>query len=308
MAPRFSIITVHGNGIERLRSFLISALKVIDETQDSITVVDNHSTDISIEIATQEFPNVKFIKNQFNMGYAYACNQGITQSKSEFILICNNDLILPENILAKLEEDFLQNPAIGMIGGQLIDINGNLSTSAGNATTLLTELGFKKNKKIEPIDNITHVESIVGACMAVKRSTISSAGMLDPEFFFYYEESEWCIRIRQHGWLIALDKDIQIQHTGGASTKAVFIGARIEYYRSRLHFWRKVFPNYFILLSTYTTIKMVISSVVYLLAWGLTLGLITKIKNKLIDKLAILVWLFFGQPRHWGLPDKPKTI
>jgi GT2 family glycosyltransferase len=150
MASRFSIITVHRNGTERLRSFLRSALKVIDESQDSITVVDNHSTDSSIEIAIQDFPTVKFIKNQFNMGYAYACNQGITQSKSEFILICNNDLILPENILDVFELDFREYFDVGLITGQLIDNQGASSTSAGNATTPLTELGFKKNRRLTP--------------------------------------------------------------------------------------------------------------------------------------------------------------
>ncbi len=78
------------------------------------------------------------------MGYAYACNQGIQNTKSELILICNNDLILPENILDKLEIDFKTYPEAGLIGGQLINHQGKLSTSDGNATTLLTELGLKK--------------------------------------------------------------------------------------------------------------------------------------------------------------------
>jgi GT2 family glycosyltransferase len=84
------------------------------------------------------------------MGYAYACNQGITQSKSEFILICNNDLILPENILDVFELDFREYFDVGLITGQLIDNQGASSTSAGNATTPLTELGFKKNRRLTP--------------------------------------------------------------------------------------------------------------------------------------------------------------
>ncbi len=305
MASRFSIITVHRNGTERLRSFLRSALKVIDESQDSITVVDNHSTDSSIEIAIQDFPTVKFIKNQFNMGYAYACNQGITQSKSEFILICNNDLILPENILDVFELDFRERSEVGLITGQLIDNQGALSTSAGNATSLLTELGFKKNKRLTPQEKITEVESIVGACMAGRRSAIDDAGMLDPAFFFYYEESEWCYRIRHHGWKILLDSEIKIVHTGGASTKEIFLGARIEYHRSRLLYWKKIFPKYYLMLSTYTIIKMISGSIYYVIALLATLGKSTKIRNKLKEKMAILIWLTIGKPYHWGLPDKP---
>lgn len=305
MAKRFSIITVHRNGTERLRSFLRSALKVIDESQDSIAVVDNHSIDSSIEIAIQEFPTVKFIKNQFNMGYAYACNQGITQSKSEFILICNNDLILPENILDVFELDFKKYSEAGLITGQLIDHQGNLSTSAGNATTLLTELGFKKNKRLTPQAKITEVESIVGACMAGRRLAIDDAGMLDPEFFFYYEESEWCYRMRQHDWKILLDSEIIIAHTGGASSKEIFLGAQIEYHRSRLLYWKKIFPKHYLILSAYTTIKMIGRSIYYAIALLATLGKSTKIRNKLKGKIAILVWLTIRKPYHWGLPDKP---
>ena len=304
---RFSIITIHRNGINRLRTFLSSAESVIDKAQDTITVVDNHSTDNSIKVLSQEFPNVKFISNNFNMGYAYACNQGITSSDGKFILICNNDLILPKDILSQLKTDFEQYPQAGLIGGQLISEGGKLSTSAGKSTTLLTELGLHKHKKIQPHENITVVESVVGACMAVRRSVVDTAGMLDPEFFFYYEESEWCIRIRQHGWQILLDKRLQIIHTGGASTQAIFAGARVEYHRSRLHFWKKVFPRQYYLLHTWTTLKMVLSSIYYTLVYCLSLGQAKKVKWRLMNHLVTLTWLALGKPKDWGLPDKEPS-
>ncbi len=302
---RFSIITIHRNGLNRLRTFLNSAQSVIDGNQDTITVVDNHSTDNSIDVLCKEFPGVKFIRNNFNMGYAYACNQGITDTDSEFILICNNDLILPNGALDQLKNDFDEHPQAGLIGGQLISEDGKKSTSAGKSTTLLTELGLKKHKKIQPKENITLVESVVGACMAVRRSVIDTAGMLDPEFFFYYEESEWCIRIRRHGWQILLDKRLEIIHTGGATTKSVFASARIEYHRSRLHFWKKVFPKHYYLLHVWTTLKMVLSSVYYSAIYCLTFGQAKKVKWRLMNHLITLTWLAIGRPKDWGLPDKP---
>ncbi len=308
MAKRFSIITIHRNGIERLRSFLSSAEKVIDINLDSITVVDNHSLDGSIEIAKKEFPNVSFIQNEFNMGYAYACNQGIAQTTSEFILICNNDLILPLNALDVFSSDFKENSNVALITGQLVNQQGAKSTSAGNATTLLTELGFRRNKRIIPQAKITEVESIIGACMAGRRSAIEDAGMLDPQFFFYYEESEWCHRIRKSGWKILLDSEVTICHTGGDSTKSVFLGARIEYHRSRLLYWKKVFPKYYLALSAYTTIKMVMSCIYYALALVITFGGHKKIKDKLKEKIVILTWLAICRPYHWGLPDKPPKL
>ncbi len=87
---RFSIITIHRNGLDRLRTFLNSAQSVIDGNQDTITVVDNHSTDNSIDVLCKEFPGVKFIRNNFNMGYAYACNQGITDTDSASLHLLKN--------------------------------------------------------------------------------------------------------------------------------------------------------------------------------------------------------------------------
>lgn len=304
---RFSIITVHRNGVDRLLKFLKSAALTIDSKRDTIVVVDNHSLDDSIEIAEKEFSYVKFIKNDYNMGYAYACNQGIQNSRSEYVLICNNDLILPTSILEMLEDDFKNYSEAGLIGGQLINNQAELSTSAGNATTLLTEIGFKKNKKMHPVVKITEVESIVGACMAARRSTIDNAGMLDPEFFFYYEESEWCYRIRQNRWKIYLDSEIKIMHTGGATTKTLYLPSKIEFHRSRIHYWKKIFPEHYKFLITWTTIKIILGIIFYTTLLVMSLGISQKIKNKLLEKCAISCWLLLGKPKNWGLPDKPKS-
>lgn len=308
MAKRFSIITIHRNGIERLRTFLSSANKVIDKKLDSITVIDNHSLDESIEIARNEFPNVNFIQNEFNMGYAYACNQGILHTNSEFILICNNDLILPLNVLDVFASDFKENSNVALITGQLVNQQGAKSTSAGNATSLLTELGFRRNKRIIPQEKLIEVESIIGACMAGRRAAIEDAGMLDPQFFFYYEESEWCYRIRESGWKILLDSEVTICHTGGDSTKPSFLGARIEYHRSRLLYWKKIFPKYYLTLFIFTTMKMMLSSIYYSFFLLMTLGSHKKIKDKLKEKIIILTWLAISKPYHWGLPDKPPKV
>ena len=307
---RFSIIVVHRNGQQRLLDFLDSAHGVIDTNQDEIIVIDNHSTDDSLEVAIQRYPTIQIIRNQYNSGYAYACNQGIQLSQGQFILICNNDLKLPNSILDRLIDDFTAYPNTGVIGGQLIDHYGNHSTSAGPATNFLTELGFKRKFKYTVNQaNLHKVDTIVGACMAVRRSTIALAGGLDSDFFFYYEETEWCMRITRHGWDIMLDPSIEILHTGGASTEHYFKAARIELFRSRLLFWRKTMPIYAAYtLNLWHILKLAISVLIYLIINLLTLHSNNRIKNKLLDKANSLAWLLLGCPKEWGLPDKKPKL
>lgn len=307
---RFSLVVVHRNGQQRLLDFLDSAYAVIDTEQDEIIVIDNHSTDDSLEIAIQHYPHIQIIRNQYNSGYAYACNQGIQLSQGHFILICNNDLRLPNSILDRLIDDFTAYPNTGMIGGQLINHAGNRSTSAGPATSFLTELGFKRKLKYQENNPGLHkVDTIVGACMAVRRSTIASAGGLDSDFFFYYEETEWCMRISRHGWDIMLDPSIEIVHTGGASTEHYFKAARIELFRSRLLFWKKTMPSYAVyILYAWHIPKLVISVLIYLIINLLSLHRNNRIKNKLLDKINSLTWLLLGCPNEWGLPDKKPEI
>ena len=308
-SKRFSIIVVHRNGNQRLLNFLNSVKSAINIDQDEVIVVDNHSSDDSIENAQSKYPFIQVINNSCNTGYAHACNQGIQKSCGEYILICNNDLELSPDILDQFIADFNQNPNAGLIGGQLLASDGSLSRSAGNATTFYTELGFKSKRKPTFVANQpNNVGAVVGACMAIRRKTILDAGSLDDDFFFYYEETEWCLRIRRHGWDVLFDPRIRIIHTGGASTESYFKAARIEFFRSRLLYWKKTLPAFKILiLYLFHIPKLVFDSFIYLLLTTLTLGKNKKLKYKLTDKSLMLSWVLLGFPKSWGLPDKPSN-
>jgi hypothetical protein len=308
-SKRFSIIVVHRNGAQRLLDFLKSVKLAINIDQDEVIVVDNHSSDDSIENVQSKYPFIQVINNNCNAGYAHACNQGIQKSFGEYILICNNDLELSPNILDQFIADFNQNPNAGLIGGQLLASDDSLSRSAGNATTFYTELGFKsKRKPIFDANQTNKVGAVVGACMAIRRETILDAGSLDDDFFFYYEETEWCVRIRRHGWDVLFDPRIRITHTGGASTQSYFKAARIEFFRSRLLYWKKTLPRFNVLiLYLFHIPKLLFDSFIYLILTTLTLGKNKKLKYKLADKSLMLSWVLLGFPKSWGLPDKPSN-
>ncbi len=303
---RFSVVVIHRNGTDRLQDAVDSILAAIDPLRDEVIVVDNHSTDDSLTQFAARHPQLRIISNPCNMGYARACNQGIGASNSEYILLCNNDLRLPANSIEQFAADLRDHPEAGLIGGQLLGGNGALSRSAGPASDLWSELGLASKRRIDyQGEQPIQVGAIVGACMAARRSAILQAGPLDEDFFFYYEEVEWCVRLTRHGWSVMIDPRVRVLHAGGASTRPYFYGSRVEFFRSRLLYWKKTLPLPAVcLLYAWRLPRLLLDVVFYLTATLLTLGLSGKLRHKLMDRGVVLAWLLAGCPRDWGLPDK----
>jgi len=307
ISKRFTIAIIHRNGLNRLTSVLNSAINEAKNV-DEILVIDNASTDDSIKkLESYElFKNIKIIKNTCNMGYAYSCNQAMKAGSGEYFLLCNNDIELPENCLDDFEKIFITSPKSGIIGGQLLDSNKNKVGSYSEAPTFLSELdSIGRLKSSIKYQTIHEVGTLSGACLAVRRLTIQSAGMMDSDFFFYYEETEWCMRISKNGWKVMTAPHIEIMHIGGDSTKSVYYGSRIEFFRSRLLFWQKTMPLHLVVvLYLWNIPKLIINGCFYLVITILTLGLNTRMRNKLIDRVVVLTWLLLWKPKKWGLPGK----
>ena len=160
-----------------------------------------------------------------------------------------------------------------------------------------------RSKKINKFDQVSLLR---GACLAVNRKMTNELGMYDEEFYFYHEETEWCIRINKSmKWKVMFAPEIQISHIGGASTSSLFPESRVEFFRSRLIFWSKVFPrNKVIILYLWNIPKIIMDFLFYLLLTIITLGMVKKFKNKFVDRLMQIAWLMAGKPNSWGLPNK----
>lgn len=305
LKKRFTIAFIHRNGFDRLKAAIDSILPELTK-DDEILVVDNHSSDDSIKKINTLYPNIAIIQNACNTGYARPCNQAIQQGNSKYFLLCNNDIELPKSCLDDFENIFNKHPNAGIIGGQLFDSNGHKTGSYANAPTFSSELDLiGRLGAIKKFEKIHEVGSLRGACLAVRQEAIEASGMMDEDFFFYFEETEWCVRIARHGWQVLTAPHIHITHAGGDSTKSVYYGSRIEFFRSRLLFWHKVFPKHIvIMLYLWNIPKLALDGTFYLIATILTLGFNAKVRNKLIDRIAVITWLLLGKPNRWGLPDK----
>ncbi|MBL7003851.1 MAG: glycosyltransferase family 2 protein [Gammaproteobacteria bacterium] len=304
---RFTIAIIHRNGLGRLKRVLNSAIDNINDF-DEILIIDNSSTDGSIEEIEQNgvYKNIRVIKNPCNTGYAYPCNQAMKMGSGKYFLLCNNDIELPKNCLDDFERVFVNFPKAGIIGGQLLDLNQNKVGSYSGNPTFLSELdSIGRLTSPKKFQTIHEVDTLRGACLAVRRLTVESAGMMDDDFFFYFEETEWCMRIAKAGWKLLIAPHINITHAGGDSTKSVYYGSRIEFFRSRLLFWHKIFPMHLvIILYLWNIPKLIIDGCFYLIITILTFGLNIRMRNKLTDRVAVLTWLLLGKPKKWGLPGK----
>jgi len=305
MSCRFSIIIVHRNGFNRLKSVIDSALKAF-ESCDEIIIVDNASTDNSISQISKIYPNIQIIKNKFNSGYGHAANQGINSGKGKYFLICNNDITLPLNIFKDLEELFLKESRAGIISGQQTNLEGEIIRTSSKKPSLLSEFdGIGRIDHNKDPDKITDVGILRGACLGVKKEMIEEIGAYDEDFFFYFEDTEWCIRAHKNSWKVILHPKIKIPHIGGSSSSELYSKSRIEFYRSRIIFWKKIFPkSIVVLLYLWNIPKLCLDLIFYSLITLITFGKNTRIRKKMIDRAVVLTWLLLGKPKKWGLPRK----
>lgn len=303
---RFSVVIVHRNGAQMLMDAL-TALAQACSAQDEVIVVDNGSGDDSVVRVKAEFPTVRVIENGCNNGFARACNQGLRLARGEFVLFLNNDAIVPSDALERFYADFTAYPRAALIGGQLLGADGRPQRSAGEAPGVLTELGLRRRKhpdvsrRTAPVE----VETLVGACMALRRAALAEAGPMDEDFFFYFEETEWCVRLRRHGWQVLVDPRIRITHLRGASTRGVRRDAQVEVLRSRLlYYWKTMPREAAALLCAWRVVRVLVNTASNLALVLLTLGLVRGLRARLAIYATQLAWLALGRPEHWGLPDK----
>jgi len=222
--PLISIIILNWNGKKFLKKCLTS---IIDTTYQNyeIIVVDNGSSDESIELIENEFPYVKLIKNNENLGFSKGNNIGIKNSKGNYLLILNNDTeILDKNWLNNAIKIFESDKEIGIVGCKLIYPNGKLQHAGGKFNFLKPSVSILKGNK-EDSNKIEYneegvVDWVCGAAMFVKREVIEKIGMFEEMFSpAYYEDTDFCMRVRKAGYKIVYAPTIEILHYESPSKK-----------------------------------------------------------------------------------------
>ena len=197
-----------------------------------VVVVDNGQEEAPPEMAHR----VHLIRNEENVGFARACNQGIGATDGEHVVLINPDTVVEEDFFESLEKFFGENPRAGVAGPKIVDGEGNLQLSGRKElnfisgllgrTSLLTRL-FPKNPvvrrlfpAVKELTGPTEVDWVSGACMVIRRRTLYEIGSMDERFFMYFEDADLCRRAREAGWLVYYLPQIEVLHHTGASTRA----------------------------------------------------------------------------------------
>lgn len=250
-----SIVIVNWNTRDLLRGCIRSIKK---ETCCSfeIIVIDNASTDASVEMVATEFPDVKLIPNHANRGFAAANNQGIAAAQGCYILLLNPDTVVLESAIDKMISWQAQHTDVGCSGCQVLEtptvIQPTCFVDPNPFTLLIVETGLHKfsahSRFFSSPDyrgwdrqSERDVDVVSGMFMLIPRTVLDHVGLLDDQFFIYAEEADLCRRIREAGFRCVFTPIARILHLegGGKSTKQIRPRMHVQLQKSMLIYTRK---------------------------------------------------------------------
>lgn len=245
-----SIIIVSWNTRELLDHCLRSIYENPVSGDYEIWIVDNSSSDRSVEMVKEKYPEVKLIENQHNPGFAAANNQAIRVSEGKYILLLNPDTELKSDALNQLIQFMEQHPKAGGAGAMLILPDGSVQQSCHPSLSLGRELWrlFHLDKlhaigsyEMEKWDKqaAREVDGLQGAALILRRQALAQVGLLDEDYFMYTEEVDLCYRLRKAGWRLYWLPEAKVLHYCGQSTKLVMEKMFMALYESRIKYFRK---------------------------------------------------------------------
>lgn len=249
MKTDLCFIIVNWNTRKLLIDCIDSIYSTVRNHSYDIYVVDNGSSDGSTRAVQESFPRVLIVENKENRGFAAAVNQALGKNTAIYSVLLNTDTVLQKNAIHILFSFLEQHKDAGIVGAQLQKPDGIKQHSYDNYPSLLTELfnksllqwffpntyPSKKQATMQPIE----VESVIGACLMVRNEAVKQVGTLDEDYFFFLEETDWCLRMHKAGWKVYHVPDARVTHLGGQSKKKAPWQSQVEYCRSLYVFLKK---------------------------------------------------------------------
>ena len=261
------IVIVNYKTCDLLRECLQSIYESRGNFSYQVCVVDNCSQDGSCAMVEKEFPQVRLIESEVNGGYAYANNLGLedfgfaqtsderpSESMPRYALLLNPDTLLPPSALQDMLDFVDTHPEAGVAGPRLVLADGSLDLACRRSfpspeVSFYRMVGLSKlfprsrrfgryNLTYLDPDEVTEVDSVMGAFMLVRAEALKQVGLLDESFFMYGEDLDWAYRIKEAGWKVYYNPQVTVLHYKRASSRhsrrAVY-----EFYRAMHIFYRK---------------------------------------------------------------------
>jgi GT2 family glycosyltransferase len=256
---KLSVIIVNYNVRAYLEQCLRTVFTALEGIEGDVFVVDNQSTDGSVEMVREKFPLVKLIANAENVGFSRANNQAIRASTAEYAVLLNPDTVVGEDVFSKVIEFMDARPKAGGLGVKMIDGTGHFlpESKRGLPTPAvafykiigLTRL-FPRSRVFGryhlghlPEDEAAPIEILSGACMFLRRKTLDEVGLLDESFFMYGEDIDLSYRITLGGYENWYFPEARIIHYKGESTKKSSVNYVFVFYNAMAIFAQKHFTR-----------------------------------------------------------------
>ena len=220
--PLVSILIVNYNGVTVLIDCLES-LRLVTYPRFEVVVVDNASTDSSLEVLAQ-YPEIRILRSNYNRGFAGGNNYGLPACTGELVLLLNSDTVVTPPFLQPLVQYLCAHPRVGIVQGKmLLSQHGNALDVCGSFLTrfgFLYHYGYWK-QDLPKYDRSYPVFTVKGACLLFRRELIKAVGdyLFNEDFFCYYEETDFCHRTWLAGYEVHFVHDSVIQHLQGATSE-----------------------------------------------------------------------------------------
>jgi len=249
-----SVVVVTWNAKKYVRECLGSLVQQTGDFSIEYIVVDNASTDGTCDLVRSEFSQVKLICNKRNLGFAAANNIGIREAHGDYLCLINSDVVAPQDCLDRVFRYMQENPAIGLLGPQMLGPEGTVRRSTMRFPTVWNSFSralavgsaFRRSKLWGGVrmrdfayDQAMDVDVLNGWFWVVRREALDQVGLLDERFFIYGEDIDWSRRFHLGGWRVVFYPGTSAIHYGGASSANAPIRFYIEMQRANIQYWEK---------------------------------------------------------------------
>jgi GT2 family glycosyltransferase len=242
-----SIIILSYNTQDLLKTCLQSIFSTIKNTEYEVIVVDNASSDGSVDLVkSSQFSvhssRLKIVENDSNVGFAKGCNIGAKHAKGEYLLFLNSDTVLKSNDTLDKLLIHIQKEKVGIVGGMMVNPDNTYQRTFGSFYTLshvakMLFLGEKSEIATQDLKKVQKVDWVSGGFMMIRKSVFSEIKGFDERYFMYVEDVDLCYRVKKNGYDTVVDPSILITHVGHGSSNRTF--AVVHIYQGLAIFYKQ---------------------------------------------------------------------
>jgi len=229
--PNVSVIVVNYNTAHLLHRMWTALMASKGQLSLEVIIVDNASRDGSVEMLKSDpaFSSAHIISNRVNVGFGRANNQAIHFATGRYVLLLNTDAFVSPDTLPRTIEHLDHHPECGVVGVRLVDENGtvqpgcrsfptpwNLFLSRSGMSRFVSRASLVDDPDADDLES-RRCDWVPGCYLLTRRELIDRIGLFDPRYFLYYEEVDFCRRVRAAGWLTWYLAQTTVVHVGGAS-------------------------------------------------------------------------------------------